>query len=277
MLPGLLTETLCSLVSDVDRCAFSVIWEIDAQTFKPVTVEFNKSIIRSRWSGNYYKAQDMIDDPEDNTELTQSLRGLLKIARVLRDRRMQAGALTLASPELKFKLDNESQNPTDVSEYRHVDTHFMVEEFMLLANVAVAERLADYYPSFAILRRHPLPKEKALRDLVEQLSKFGFEISTESSKKLAESLDKAYRPNDPFFNKLVRIMATRCMNQAVYFCMSTVDNADIGHYGLAMAKYTHFTSPIRRYADVLVHRLLAATLDLQSLTNEMTDKFKMAK
>ena len=212
MLPGLLTETLCSLVSDVDRCAFSVIWEIDAQTFKPVTVEFNKSIIRSRWSGNYYKAQDMIDDLEDNTELTQSLRGLLKIARVLRDRRMQAGALTLASPELKFKLDNESQNPTDVSEYRHVDTHFMVEEFMLLANVAVAERLADYYPSFAILRRHPLPKEKALRDLVEQLSKFGFEISTESSKKLAESLDKAYRPNDPFFNKLVRIMATRCMN-----------------------------------------------------------------
>ena len=72
-------------------------------------------------------------------------------------------------------------------------------------------------------------------------------------------------------------MATRCMNQAVYFCMSTVDNADIGHYGLAMAKYTHFTSPIRRYADVLVHRLLAATIDLQSLTNEMTDKFKMAK
>ena len=75
--------------------------------------------------------------------------------------------MTLASPELKFKLDNDSQNPTDVSEYRHVDTHFMVEEFMLLANVAVAERLADYYPSFAILRRHPLPKEKALRDLVD--------------------------------------------------------------------------------------------------------------
>ena len=154
----------------------------------------------------------MIDDASDKSELTESLRGLLKIARVLRERRMQAGALTLASPELKFKLDNESQNPTDVSEYRHVDTHFMVEEFMLLANVAVAERLAEFYPSFAILRRHPLPKEKALRDLVEQLAKFGHEVSTESSKKLAESLDKAIRPEDPFFNKLVRIMATRCMN-----------------------------------------------------------------
>ena len=70
MLPGLLTENLCSLVSDVDRCAFSVIWEIDSVTFKPVKTEFNKSIIRSRWSGNYYKAQDMIDDEADKTELT---------------------------------------------------------------------------------------------------------------------------------------------------------------------------------------------------------------
>lgn len=153
----------------------------------------------------------------------------------------------------------------------------MIEEFMLLANVAVAERLAQFYPSFAILRRHPLPKEKELQGLCEQLAKFGFEVSTESSKKLADSLDIAERKDNPFFNKLVRILATRCMNQAVYFPMSTVDKADMGHYGLAMAKYTHFTSPIRRYADVLVHRLLAASIDIASLSNEMTDKFKMAK
>lgn len=94
------------------------------------------------------------------------------------------------------------------------------------------------------------------------MAKFGYQVSTESSKKLAESLDLAVRENDPFFNKLVRILATRCMNQAVYFCMSTVDISEIGHYGLAMAKYTHFTSPIRRYADVLVHRLLAASIDI---------------
>ena len=219
----------------------------------------------------------MIDDKEDQSVMTKSLRGLMTVARVLRQRRMEAGALTLATPELKFKLDNESQNPTDVTEYKHVDTHWMIEEFMLLANVAVAERLAAFYPTFAILRRHPKPKEKQLRELVEQLAKFGFEVSTESSKKLAESLDLAERPNDPFFNKIVRILATRCMNQAVYFCMSTVDMAEIGHFGLAMAKYTHFTSPIRRYADVLVHRLLAASIDIQSLSNDMTDKFKMSK
>jgi exosome complex exonuclease DIS3/RRP44 len=139
----------------------------------------------------------MIDDKKDNTNLTNGLRGLLRITRVLRQRRNDAGALTLATPELKFKLDNESQNPTDVSEYVHVDTHFMIEEFMLLANVAVAERLAAFYPSFTILRRHPLPKKKQLAELVNQMAKFGFEVSTESSKKLAESLDKAVRSEDP--------------------------------------------------------------------------------
>ena len=277
MLPSLLTENLCSLVSGVDRCAFSVVWEIDSTTFDIVDVKFSKSLIRSRWSGNYYKAQEMIDDVEDQSVMTKSLRGLLKIAGVLRKRRMEAGALTLASPELKFKLDNASQTPTDVTEYKHVDTHWMIEEFMLLGNVAVAERLAAFYPTFAILRRHPKPKEKPLRELVDQLAKYGFEVSTETSKKLADSLDTAHRKGDPFFNKIIRILATRCMNQAVYFCMSTVDLAEIGHFGLAMAKYTHFTSPIRRYADVLVHRLLAASIDIQSLSNDMTDKFKMSK
>lgn len=100
----------------------------------------------------------MIDDPNDKSALTKSLRGLLTIARVLRKRRIDNGALSLASPELKFKIDLETQTPTDVAEYLHVDTHFMIEEFMLLANVAVAERLAAFYPSFAILRRHPTPK-----------------------------------------------------------------------------------------------------------------------
>mmetsp|Transcript_1164 Transcript_1164/g.792 ORF Transcript_1164/g.792 Transcript_1164/m.792 type:complete len:97 (+) Transcript_1164:2411-2701(+) len=76
---------------------------------------------------------------------------------------------------------------------------------------------------------------------------------------------------------MVRIMATRTMNQAVYFPMGDVDRDEVFHYGLAIHLYTHFTSPIRRYADVLVHRLLAAAIDIQSLSNDMTDKFKMAR
>lgn len=153
----------------------------------------------------------------------------------------------------------------------------MIEEFMLLANISVAEKIVQHYPSFAILRRHPQPKQKEVADFVEAMAKQGFEMTLDSSKSFADSLNKAARPNDPFFNKLVRIMATRCMHQAVYFCLADFDIAEVHHYGLAVPLYTHFTSPIRRYADVLVHRLLAAAIDIQSLTNEMTDKFKMAR
>ena len=108
MLPALLTETLCSLVSDVDRCTFLVIFEIDSKSFEIAETNFGKQIIRSRASLSYNKAQEMMDDQKDKTELTQSLRYLLKIARVLRDKRFQSGALALSSTEVKFKLDNES-------------------------------------------------------------------------------------------------------------------------------------------------------------------------
>lgn len=102
-------------------------------------------------------------------------------------------------------------------------------------------------------------------------------MSVESSKSFADSLNRSIRQGDPFFNKLVRILATRCMHQAVYFCLADYDISEVFHYGLAVPLYTHFTSPIRRYADVLVHRLLASAIDVQSLTNEMTDKFKMSR
>jgi exosome complex exonuclease DIS3/RRP44 len=122
------------------------------------------------------------------------------------------GALTLASPEVKFKFEKDNDNPTDVSEYQHVSTHYMIEEFMLLANIAVAEKIVLHYPSFAILRRHPKPKDKEVEEFVNLLSKFGFSMSVETSKSFATSLDLADKRSDPFFNKLVRIMATRCMH-----------------------------------------------------------------
>lgn len=152
----------------------------------------------------------MINDKNDNTVLTQSLRNLLHIARHLRQGRIDKGALSLASMELRFTLDND--RPTGVSEYKHVDTHFMVEEFMLLANCAVAEKTITHFPSFAILRRHPPAKQKEINDFVELMSQFGFDIAVDTSKAFAESLDKAVKPNDPAFNKLIRIMATRCMH-----------------------------------------------------------------
>merc|ERR1712060_299684 len=93
-----------------------------------------------------------------------------------------------------------------------------------------------------------------------------------SNKELGESLTKAVKPEDPFFNRLVRMLVTRCMNQAIYFCTGEVQPALYGHYGLAMERYTHFTSPIRRYADVLVHRLLAASLGIEPLPEQLQCK-----
>jgi exosome complex exonuclease DIS3/RRP44 len=221
-------------------------------------------------------ANNMIDDEDDQSGLTKGIRGLMGIADKLRAKRVEDGALTLASPEVKFDMD-EGKNPTDVMLYETMKTNYLVEEFMLLANISVARKIVSHYPSYAVLRKHDSPKVKEMEEFSKLLGKYGYSIHLESSKSLAESLDMARRANDPNFNKVIRILATRCMNQALYFCTADFEPSDFHHYGLAAPLYTHFTSPIRRYADVLVHRLLASALDLYSLPNNMTDKDKVSR
>jgi len=112
-----------------------------------------------------------------------------------------------------------------------------------------------------------------LKTLKKLLEKHGLEdFKFGSNKELGESLDRAVKPGDPYFNQLVRMQVTRCMNQAVYFCTGELQPALYGHYGLAMERYTHFTSPIRRYADVLVHRLLAASIGISPLPTQLQSK-----
>jgi len=178
----------------------------------------------------------------------------------------------LASAEVKFELDSETQDPTDVAEYTQRETNKLIEEMMLLANQAVATKILDTFPMFSVLRRHPPPKDEALKQLRKLLSTHGIDFKFGSNKELGESLDASVKPGDPYFNHLVRTMATRCMNQAVYFCTGEVQAALYSHYVLAMERYTHFTSPIRRYADVLVHRLLAAAIGLSPLPTSLQSK-----
>jgi len=271
MLPKPLTEDICSLRADVERLAFSVFWRVDPATMLPrkdVKPRFTKSIIKSSKALTYQKAQEIIDDEtNDKSDLANDLRRLRDVSKALRAKRMEQGALTLASPEVRFELDDETSNPLDVSLYISRETNKMVEEMMLLANIAVAERISEHYPSFALLRRHPEPREKMFLPLLETVKLLGLEnkINCASNKTLAESLDACVHEDDPYFNTLLRLQATRCMSTAKYCSTGSFPRNELYHYGLASPLYTHFTSPIRRYADVIVHRLLSASLGLISI------------
>lgn len=275
MLPMLLGTDLCSLKPYVERYAFSTIWEItkDAEI---VSSSFTKSVIRSREAFSYEQAQLRIDDKSQNDELTQGMRRLLMLSKQLRQKRMDAGALNLASPEVRVQTESETSDPVDVKTKELLDTNSLVEEFMLLANISVAGKIYEAFPQTALLRRHAAPPKSNFEELSNQLKvKRGLELRTESSKTLADSLDTCVDPKEPFFNTLVRIMATRCMMSAEYFCSGTQSYPDFRHYGLASGIYTHFTSPIRRYADLLAHRQLAAAIGYENLDASLLSKAKL--
>ncbi|BGP57585.1 hypothetical protein JCM8202_000489 [Rhodotorula sphaerocarpa] len=266
MLPSLLGTNLCSLRPYVERLAFSVIWEMDEEA-NIVDVRFTKSVIASKEAFTYEAAQRRKDDKSQTDSLTEGIRLLNTIAIKLRAKRMAAGALNLASPEVKIHLESSEQTgPVDVEQKEVFETNLLVEEFMLLANISVADRIYKQFPQTAVLRRHAPPPKTNFEVLQDVLAKRrGFTLDVSSSGALADSLDKCVDPSFPSFNTLVRIMATRCMLSAEYFCSGTLPASQFAHYGLASPIYTHFTSPIRRYADVLVHRQLTAAISSQPL------------
>ncbi|KAH9476796.1 Exosome complex exonuclease dis3 [Psilocybe cubensis] len=273
MLPSLLGTNLCSLRPFVERLAFSAIWEMtpDAEI---VNVRFTKSVIASKAAFTYEEAQIRKDDPHRQDELTQGIRLLNSLAQKLKAKRMAAGALNLASPEVKIQLDSsESSDPIDVEQKELRETNSLVEEFMLLANISVAKKIEETFPQTAVLRRHLPPPRTNFEKLQDILMKRkGMPLDVSSSGALAASLDQCVDINEPAFNTLVRIMATRCMLSAEYFCSGSVGKDTFGHYGLASPIYTHFTSPIRRYADVLAHRQLSAAIGYSPLHASLHSK-----
>lgn len=275
MLPMLLGTDLCSLKPYVERYAFSVIWELD-QNADIVSASFTKSVIRSREAFSYEQAQLRIDDKSQKDDLTQGMRHLMALSKKLRAKRMAAGALNLASPEVRVEMESETSDPMDVKTKQLLDTNQLVEEFMLLANISVAGKNYEAFPQTALLRRHAAPPKNNFEELSNQLKvKKGLELRTDSSKALADSLDTCVDAKEPFFNTLVRILATRCMMSAEYFCSGTQAYPEFRHYGLASEIYTHFTSPIRRYADLEAHRQLAAAIDYEPLDSSLQSKSKL--
>ncbi|CAF1009743.1 unnamed protein product [Rotaria sp. Silwood1] len=272
MLPVLLSGNLCSLRGGEERFAFSVRWEItsDAKIIKTI---FHKSIIKSKSAMTYEQAQTIKDDSGINDEIALSLRRLHSIAAQLRQKRLDKGALVLESSEVRFQLDTETHDPLSVMNKELRETNWLVEEFMLLANISVAEKIYELFPDCACLRKHPAPPISNFDPLVKAADTKGFQVKANTGKELADSLDQAVLSAHPYFNTMLRMLATRCMMQAVYFCSGfESDIKSFEHYGLATPIYTHFTSPIRRYADVLVHRLLAAGINADATFPDLLNK-----
>lgn len=261
MLPKELTEDICSLVGNVDRLAVSCLMVVHPPSARILGYSFTRSVIRSRAQLSYAEAQARMDDAGTHDEITVGLRELNRLARLLRAARFAAGALELASPEVKFSLEEGTNDPLDVGVYQLREANSMVEEWMLAANGRAAELSLRAFAACALLRRHPAPPPRQFDPLLRAARAVEVELDVSSSAALNKTLSKAENPNDPLFLKLLRVQATRCMTQAQY-----VGSADAAteqerwHYGLATALYTHFTSPIRRYADVVVHRLVLAAI-----------------
>ncbi|XP_018408330.1 PREDICTED: DIS3-like exonuclease 1 [Nanorana parkeri] len=276
MLPAILSADLCSLLGGVDRYAVSVMWELDSTTYDIRRVWYGRTIIRSCYKLSYEVAQQLLDgdleplniDPElqpvsqDSTKLDSllwAIRKLTEVARAVRTRRDMSGALELEGVEVRVQL-GEEHSIDDLIPQQPLQVHETIAECMILANHWVAKKIWESFPQQALLRLHPPPRQEFFKELKETAQAKGFIIDTRSNKSLADSLDKANDPTDPLVNRLLRTMATQAMSNAQYFSTGSCTEEEFYHYGLALDKYTHFTSPIRRYADVIVHRLLLAAI-----------------
>ena len=278
MIPTVLSSNLCSLRGGVERLTFSVIWIMDKKTAEIKDTKFTRSVIKSKAALTYAEAQAKIDSSSDD-ELTQGLRRLNHLAKILKAQRLGKGALVLANAgEIKFiEVESEThENITEIQTKKMMDTNSMVEEFMLLANVSVAEKIHAEFPELALLRRHPQPSVADFEQVLLAAKAKGFDIDANTGKDLSRTLEMAKDSKNPFFNTMLRMLTTRCMTPAEYFCSGSLDSSlHLKHFGLAADIYTHFTSPIRRYADLVVHRLLAFAIGSSQLDTLLLNKNKI--
>nr|XP_004662302.1 DIS3-like exonuclease 2 [Jaculus jaculus]XP_045003790.1 DIS3-like exonuclease 2 [Jaculus jaculus] len=277
MLPRLLCEELCSLNPMTDKLTFSVIWTLTHEG-KILQEWFGRTIICSCTKLSYEHAQSMIESPSrkipkeelppitpehSSEEVHQAVLNLHSIAKQLRRQRFVDGALRLDQLKLAFTLDHETGLPQGCHIYEYRDSNKLVEEFMLLANMAVAHKVFHTFPEQALLRRHPPPQTKMLSDLVEFCNQMGLPMDVSSAGALNKSLTKTFGDDKYSLarKEVLTNMYSRPMQMALYFCSGMLqDQEQFRHYALNVPLYTHFTSPIRRFADIMVHRLLAAAL-----------------
>ncbi len=251
MLPEILSNNVCSLRPNEEKLTFSVVFTINEKA-RVTKTWIGKTIIKSDRRFTYEEVQTIIDGGMGDYHLEIST--LNNMAHQLRHRRMKAGAIDFDRQEVKFKLDEQGK-PIGIYLKEQKDSHKLIEEFMLLANRTVAEKIGK--PSGKkqvktfVYRIHDHPNLEKLTILSNFVSKFGYKIKTDTRKNIAESFNRMLHDSQGKGEEnLIETLTLRSMAKAEY------STNNIGHYGLAFDHYTHFTSPIRRYPDMMVHRLL---------------------
>lgn len=256
MLPERLSNELCSLRPNEDKLTFSTIFRFDPRSFEIKHYTIAKTIIHSNKRFVYDDVQAILEAKEGL--YAEELMTLDKIAKHIRKKRFADGAISFEKPEVRFRLDGNGK-PIGIYTKERKDAHLMIEDFMLLANETVAKfgskLQAGKQPKPFVYRVHDKPDGSKLEQFSEIAKRFGYNVNFTDAEAVSGALNSLLKKMQgrPEQNTL-EILAIRCMAKAEY----TTKN--IGHYGLAMKFYTHFTSPIRRYPDVMVHRLVYDTL-----------------
>lgn len=251
MLPERLSNNICSLRPHEDKLTYSAVFEIDDEA-RVQNAWFGRTIINSDRRFGYEEAQEVIDSGQG--DLADELSLLNRLAQILRRERFANGAVTFEKEEVKFVLDEQGK-PQSVYFKQFGTANQLIEEFMLLANRSVAERIGrpargKKAPTF-VYRVHDKPNPDKLASFSKLVHSFGYKITTASDSRLSQALnDLLEQIKGKNEQNLIETLAVRSMAKAIY------STRNIGHYGLAFKHYTHFTSPIRRYPDIMAHRLL---------------------
>jgi ribonuclease R len=274
MLPEALSNDICSLMPKIERLAFSAIFTFSKDSFKkggrPIITKqwFGETVIKSDKRFSYEDAQKILDDKEGL--FYNELNTLNKLSKKIRREKFAAGAISLETEEVKFVLDKDGK-PIDVIRKVRGDTHKMIEDFMLLANKKVArfasQKTGEKKGQF-VYRIHPKPELERITNLIALLNNLGYKLKMKeggvSSKDLNDILLKAEGTAE---QNLIQTATIRSMAKAIY------STKNVGHYGLAFKYYAHFTSPIRRYPDMMVHRLMKLYLAGKKPSQQMLEQY----
>lgn len=263
MLPEVLSNKVCSLRPNEEKLTFAAVFEMNEKA-EVVKHWVGRTVINSDRRFTYEEAQEIIENGEG--EYAEELLKLNEFAKTIREQRLSSGAIAFEKVEVRFLIDEE-KNPSDVYFKIQKDAHKLIEEFMLLANRTVATMIAvppkgEQRKTF-VYRIHDQPDPEKIADFVTFIKKFGYRFKSVKGGDISHSMNNLLSElKDSREKNMIETLAIRTMAKAVY----SINN--IGHYGLAFPNYTHFTSPIRRYPDVMVHRLLERYLSGGTSANE---------